>query len=365
MIDPSASPVNLRITSVVGARPQFVKAAAVCRALKDDPSIEHNVIHTGQHYDAAMSDVFFRELDIPAPHVNLGVGSASHARQTADMMRGLEEAFEAAPPDWLLVYGDTNSTLAAALVASKMGIRQAHVEAGLRSGNRRMPEELNRIVADHLCDLLLCPTETAMRNLEREGLGGRAVLTGDVMYDAVLLFRCAAERNGGALAQQWKAGEFALATIHRAENTDDPARLCAILEALDTIARDLCPVLLPLHPRTAGRLRENNWTPRFVTIVPPASYLEMLLLVARARFVLTDSGGLQKEAFFMNSPCITLRDETEWVETLQNGCNRLVGADSVRILEAARDTSGAGPWVNHYGDGNAAGAIIAAVRRFA
>jgi UDP-GlcNAc3NAcA epimerase len=355
----------LRVVSVVGARPQFVKAAVVCRALADSPQIDHTLIHTGQHYDAGMSEVFFHELDLPAPQINLGIGSASHARQTAEMMKGLEPALEAANPDWVLIYGDTNSTLATALVASKMGVRQAHVEAGLRSFNRRMPEELNRIVADHLCDLLLCPTAAALRNLATEGLAARAVLTGDVMYDAVLRFRELAGRNGSALGRRWQPAAFALATIHRAENTDAPARLGAILDALEEISRDICPVLLPLHPRTAARLSRTGWTPRSLSIVPPVSYLEMLLLEGRSRFILTDSGGVQKEAYFLHLPCITLRDETEWVETRENDCNRVVGADRARIVEAARESVRSGPWLNPYGDGHAAEAILDAILKFA
>lgn len=351
----------MRIVSVVGARPQFVKAAVVCQALSTCAEIDHSLIHTGQHYDSEMSEVFFRDLGLPAPQVNLGVGSASHARQTAAMMTGLEEAIEAVGPDWLVIYGDTNSTLAAALVAAKMGIRQAHVEAGLRSRNRRMPEELNRIAADHLCDLLLCPTEAAMSNLCQEGLGARAALTGDVMYDAALRFRDVAIGHAPDLAARWRPGEFALATLHRAENTDDPARLCRILEALEQISQNVCPVLFPVHPRTASRLQQMNWNPRYLSTVRPLSYFEMLLLEGRARFILTDSGGVQKEAYFMRTPCITVRDETEWVETLRNGCNQVVGSDPSRIVEAAEHSTQAGPWLNHYGDGHAADAVVRAI----
>src|SRR5579864_680725 len=289
---------SLRIVTVVGARPQFVKAAVMCRALLRCPQIEHTLIHTGQHYDAEMSEVFFEELNIPAPRVNLAVGSASHAVQTAEIMKGLEPVLEHAAPDWLLVYGDTNSTLAAALVAAKLGIRQAHVEAGLRSFRRSMPEESNRIVADHLGDLLLCPSAAAMQNLENEGLADRAVFTGDVMYDAVLIFREIAERRSGPWAERWQPGTFALATVHRAENTDDTARLIGILEALEEISTTICAVLLPLHPRTQARLDQVGWKARSVTIMRPVSYLEMLLLEKRARMILTDSGGVQKEAYF-------------------------------------------------------------------
>jgi UDP-GlcNAc3NAcA epimerase len=349
--------MKLRVLSVVGARPQFVKAAVVCRALIAG-GIEQSLIHTGQHYDDEMSEVFFRELGIPAPEINLGVGSASHAVQTADIMKGLDPILTANPPDWMLVYGDTNSTLAAALVASKLGIRQAHVEAGLRSFNRSMPEELNRIVADHLGDLLLCPTTTAVDNLAHEGLAGRAVLTGDVMYDAALTFRDIAERGESMLKKQWSQGAFALATIHRAENTDQPARLSGILRALEEIAADVCPVVLPLHPRTLARLKADRWEPRRIHIMRPVSYLEMLLLEGRARMILTDSGGVQKEAYFMRVPCVTMRDETEWVETQANGCNQVTGTSHERIMEAVRRTGSAGPWGSPYGAGNASGRIV-------
>jgi UDP-GlcNAc3NAcA epimerase len=352
---------HLKIVTVVGARPQFVKAAVMCRALGRCSQIEHTLIHTGQHYDAEMSQIFFEELNIPPPQVNLAVGSASHAVQTAEMMRGLEPILESAAPDWLLLYGDTNSTLAASLVAAKLCVRQAHVEAGLRSFKRTMPEETNRIVADHLGDLLLCPTTTAMENLTREGLGNRSVLTGDIMYDAVLTFREIAERRGGELAEKWRSGSFALATVHRAENTDDTARLIGILNALEEISETICPVLLPLHPRTQAQFDRAGWAPRCVNIIRPVSYLEMLLLEGRARMIVTDSGGVQKEAYFARVPCITLRNETEWIETLENSCNQIVGTDPSSILDAARRIGSAGPWGAPFGDGNATAAILRAL----
>jgi UDP-GlcNAc3NAcA epimerase len=351
----------LKVVTVVGARPQFIKAAVMCRALARSCQVEHTLIHTGQHYDAEMSGIFFEELDIPAPQVNLAVGSASHAVQTAEMMRALEPVLESAAPDWLLLYGDTNSTLAAAMVAAKLCIRQAHVEAGLRSFKRSMPEETNRIVADHLGDLLLCPTTTAMENLINEGLGERSVLTGDIMHDAVLIFREIAERKRGDLAGKWRRESFALATVHRAENTDDTARLTDILDALEEISRIICPVLLPLHPRTQARLDRVGWNAQNVTIVRPISYLEMLLLESRARMILTDSGGVQKEAYFVRVPCITLRAETEWIETLENGCNQIAGTDRSCILEAARRIDSAGPWGTPFGKGDAAAAILRAL----
>ncbi len=354
----------MRIVSIVGARPQFVKVAVVCRAIAAHPeadAIEHRIVHTGQHYDVAMSDVFFQELEIPAPDHHLGVGSAGHAAQTGEMMKRLEPVLAAARPDWVVLYGDTNSTLAGAVTAAKLHLPVAHVEAGLRSFNRAMPEEINRIVADHLGELLLCPTEAAMENLRREGLCERARLTGDVMYDAALAARRLARTRGGGPAERWAAGGFALATVHRAENTDDPARLRAILDALDDIAESLCPVLLPLHPRTRRAVEASGWKPRAIELTGPVSYHQMLLLEGRARFILTDSGGVQKEAYFARVPCITLRDQTEWVETLANGCNVLAGSDGAKILEAARRASQAGPWTAVYGDGNAGRATIEAL----
>jgi UDP-GlcNAc3NAcA epimerase len=350
----------MRIVSVIGARPQFVKAAAICRAAATRPAIVHRIVHTGQHYDPGMSDVFFQELGIPAPDYNLGIGSASHAVQTAGIMQALEPALEAERPDWVLLYGDTNSTLAGATVAAKLCLPAAHVEAGLRSFNRRMPEEINRIVADHLSQLLLAPTTTAMENLEREGLAPRAVLTGDVMYDITLeLRKQAARRPLPPSAAGLK--RFALATVHRAENTDDSARLAAIMEGLERVAREICPVFFPVHPRTTKRLASIGFEPRHVIVAPPAGYLEMAALESRAAFILTDSGGVQKEAYFLEVPCITLRDETEWVETLAHNCNILVGADAARMVAAARDVRSAGPWTAAYGTGHAAGIILEAL----
>lgn len=349
----------MRIISVVGVRPQFVKLATIAKAMQQTrfAAARHEIIHTGQHYDWEMSEGFFRELAIAPPAWLLEVGSKPHGEQTGEMMKRLEPVLMAAKPDWVVVYGDTNSTLAAALVAAKLGQRIAHVEAGLRSYNRAMPEEINRIVADHVSDILLCPTTAAMANAGKEGLGPKAVLTGDVMLDAALQFRKAAQNRPSPEFDRWEAGRFALATIHRAENTDNPTRLCAILEALERIAETICPVVLPLHPRTRNALAKLNWEARAIAVTRPASYLDMLLLEDRARFILTDSGGVQKEAYFFETPCITLRDETEWLETLENGCNTLAGADDGRILAAAAAAAHAGPWRNAYGNGDAAEVI--------
>ena len=350
----------MKLLTVLGARPQFVKAGPLSRALRQ-AGHQEIIVHTGQHYDPLLSEVFFEELELPRPDVNLGVGSASHGVQTGRMLAGLDPILQAHAPDWVLVYGDTNSTLAAAVTASKLHQKIAHVEAGLRSLNRQMPEEVNRIVADHLSDLLLCPTAAAVSHLEREGLKHRAVLTGDVMFDAFLQYRQLAESRATGVTQKWCAGQFALATVHRAENTDNPERLFAILRALERIAATVCPVVLPLHPRTRKLLEQSQYQPREITLTPPVSYLDMILLESRARMILTDSGGVQKEAYFARVPCITLRDETEWVETLENGCNVLTAAHEERIVEAALQVSTGGPWTAVYGNGRAGQAVVSAL----
>ena len=291
----------MRVVSIVGARPQFVKLAVICRAFAKRAPAEswsHRIIHTGQHYDPELSSVFFEELEIPRPDCDLDVGSGSHGAQTGEMLKRLEPILTSERPDWVLLYGDTNSTLAGALAAAKLDLRMAHIESGLRSHRRAMPEEINRIVADRLSDLLFCPTPLAVENLRAEGLADRAVLTGDVMYDASLAFRQLAEARRGPLADTWKPGAFALATVHRAENTDDPERLRSIVAALDKIARTTCPVVWPMHPRTRNRLAVLGFETGEISVIPPASYLDMLLLEGRARFILTDSGGVQKEAYF-------------------------------------------------------------------
>lgn len=351
----------MRIVSVVGARPQFVKLAVICRAAAGRGEFSHKIVHTGQHYDPGLSGAFFEELEIPPPDYDLGVGSGSHGEQTGEMLKRLEPVLMAERPDWVLLYGDTNSTLAGALVASKMLLPAAHIEAGLRSFRRGMPEEINRVVADHLSDLLLCPTDTAAENLRKEGLGDRIVLTGDVMYDAALQHRSAAERRGSGLAAAWGRRQFALATVHRAENTDEPERLRSIVSALDQVARKVCPVVWPVHPRTRKRLAEIGCSTGAIDAIDPVGYSEMLLLEDRARFVLTDSGGVQKEAYFFQVPCITLRDETEWQETLGNGCNVLAGAAPAAILAAIERAPDAGPWDAVYGDGSAGAQILEAL----
>ncbi|MDX1547034.1 MAG: UDP-N-acetylglucosamine 2-epimerase (non-hydrolyzing) [Rhodothermales bacterium] len=322
----------MRICTLVGARPQFIKAAVVSRALAS-AGAEEILVHTGQHYDPEMSRVFFEELGIPRPAVNLEVGSGTHAAQTGAAMVRLEAFLAETSVDRLVVYGDTNATLAGALVAAKLHLPQAHVEAGLRSFNRRMPEEVNRIVADRLADQLFCPTQTALENLAAEGITEGVYGTGDVMLDATRFFAEAAATHAplDALTPHGPHTYF-LATVHRAENTDDPARLRGIFDGLGRLG---APVLLPLHPRTRARLDLLAMPPN-VEVRPPEGYLAMLTLVRNARGVLTDSGGLQKEAYWLGVPCATLREETEWVETLEHGWNRLAGADPEAIAEAAR-----------------------------
>ncbi len=339
--DPERSPV--RLMQVVGARPQFVKLAPVCRAIAAASArgahIDNFIVHTGQHYDPAMSDVFFSELDIPEADLDLGVGSGSHGRQTARMLESLEAAMVEHRPDLVLTYGDTNSTLAATLAAAKLHVPLAHVEAGLRSFNRRMPEEVNRLVADQLSDLLFAPTPEAMRNLTNEGLAGRARLVGDVMLDAVRAFAPVATARSGILDRLGiSPGNYLVATLHRAENTP-PERLPPLLAALSAAGSPTRPVILPLHPRTANVMRDAGLAlPESAALrtVQPLGYLDMIALVAHTRMVLTDSGGLQKEAFFLNRPCVTLREETEWVETVSGGGNIIAGTDPQRILGAVR-----------------------------
>lgn len=322
----------MKILTVVGARPQFIKAWPVSQAL-GRLNLSEFIVHTGQHYDERMSEVFFRELGIPSPSINLKVGSGNHGQQTGAMLQKLEIIVLQQQPDAVLVYGDTNSTLAAALVAVKLHIPIVHVEAGLRSFNRRMPEEHNRVLTDHCSTLLLCPTPTAISNLAREGLTQGVHLVGDVMQDALLI----AQAKAGTPAELAGAapGQYFLATIHRAENTDDPALLQEIFLGLRNLP---LPVVLPAHPRLRARLDglRLEIPPAQIRMIEPLGYLEMVRAVVGAHAVLTDSGGLQKEAFWLGVPCVTLRDETEWIETLANGANRLAGASASRIREAVQ-----------------------------
>lgn len=343
----------MKIVTILGARPQFIKAAAVSRHLR--AVAEEVIVHTGQHYDANMSDVFFEELDLPAPDHHLGVGGGTHGAMTGAMLAKVEEVLLQERPDWVLVYGDTNSTLAGALAAVKLQIPVAHVEAGLRSFNRRMPEEINRIMTDHASEVLFAPTETAVRHLANEGIRRGVHLVGDVMLDATRLFRERAERRKGLFESlRLEPGEYYLATVHRAENTAHPERLEQIFQAFQELDR---PVLLPLHPRTRKQLeaagRSEMLRHRNLNVIEPVGYLEMLLLESHARAILTDSGGLQKEAYFLGVPCVTLRDETEWVETVASGWNSLVGADARAIVEAVATPRSREPEPSGYGEGDA------------
>lgn len=406
---------NCKLTHIVGARPQFIKMAVVSRAIaKHNKHIKELIIHTGQHYDYELSKIFFDELEIPKPNYNLGIGSAGHGEQTGEMLKRTEPVLLKERPDIVLVYGDTNSTLAGALAAAKLhpkgkskisygaGIPVAHVEAGLRSFNRKMPEEINRVLTDHLSTILFCPTELAVRNLQREGFtniayGGKLVPpteislkadnplvanVGDVMFDSVLYNLKLAEESSAILNhlhllspkpnelhEPNKPKNYVLATIHRAENTDDPERLRSIFQALNEIARDGIPVIIPLHPRTRKQLNAlsnpmnptNSTNSMNLIIIDPVSYLDMLLLERHAQVILTDSGGVQKEAFILKTPCVTLREETEWTETVEASWNILTGADKGGILKAVERFNSQktpDPQGCPYGDGQAGTRIV-------
>ena len=346
----------MKIVTIIGARPQFIKAAAVSRVFRAQAGIVEKLVHTGQHYDANMSDVFFSELEIPPPAYHLGIGGGHHGEMTGRMLAGIEEVLLSERPDWVLVYGDTNSTLAGALAASKLHIPVAHVEAGLRSFNRRMPEEINRVLTDHASDVLFAPTATAVAHLAQEGIVGNSVhLVGDVMYDAALYFAKKAELDSVILsALNLSPAGYVLATIHRQENTDDVGRLRSIFDGLGAI--DL-PVVLPLHPRTRKRLEEFKIAiAPTIRLIDPVGYLDMVQLERCAAVIATDSGGVQKEAFFYGVPCITLRDETEWVELVDLGWNQLVSpGDAGLIAETVRGAVGRrGAEGQPYGGGHAA-----------
>lgn len=347
----------MRVVTVVGARPQFIKAAAISPLLREKAT--EVIVHTGQHYDFSMSDIFFQELELPTPDYNLGVGSGSHGAQTGRMLEAAEEVLMSEKPDWVIVYGDTNSTLAGALAAAKLHVRVAHVEAGLRSYVREMPEEINRVLTDHASDLLFAPTKTAMVNLTREGLGDRAILVGDVMADILMRIRPRLKGAQGLL-ENWgvESGRCVLLTLHRPSNVDDIKRLRSIVLALANLEE---PVLFPIHPRTQERIREFGLE-EIVEAEPfrclsPLGYREMLMAEANSRVIVTDSGGVQKEAYLLRVPCVTLRQETEWVETVEVGWNTLVGSNAEDILRAIKDI----PPPEHpgvFGDGNASRRVV-------
>jgi len=348
----------MKILTVIGARPQFVKAFVVSRELRKNH--EEIFVHTGQHYDENLSNIFFEELNIPEPEYNLGIGSGTHGYQTAEMIRGIEEIVDKENPDVIILYGDTNSTLAGAIVGSKSDVIVAHVEAGLRSFNWDMPEEVNRVLTDHSSELLFAPSETAVNNLKDEGITRGVHNVGDVMYDAILWARDAASKRSNILEELGlEKNGFILSTVHRAGNTDDRERLEGIMNGLSQAS---LPVVLPIHPRTEKRLKEFGLWDEFkekINFIEPVGYLDFVRLLDVAKIVATDSGGIQKEAFFLDTPCVTLRDDTEWIETVESGWNVLVGADTDYIVDELNRE-----WVlpsekpNPYGDGEAAKKIV-------
>jgi UDP-GlcNAc3NAcA epimerase len=374
-----------KFLSVVGARPQFIKAAMIHAAIgrynqknRQVDKIEHCLVHTGQHYEHNLSEIFFAELPLPTPNHYLEVGSGSHGAQTALILEKTEKTLIHEKPDAVIVYGDTNSTLGAAVAAAKLHIPVAHVEAGLRSFNRSMPEEINRVVADHLSNVLFCPTQTAVKNLKVEGITQGVLLVGDVMLDSIKAFTPLAQKHAPLLEKLGvKPQEYILATIHRAENTDTYEKLAVLIEAFAQINR---PIILPMHPRLRdllnaraefAPLKEKLARAQHVRVIEPAPYIDMLMLEANARLIMTDSGGVQKEAYFVGVPCLTLRDETEWVETLQGGWNTLVEISLSKILRQVKASwskpirrARMRPNLKNFGDGNAADRMVATLVKF-
>jgi len=382
---------KLRIISIVGARPQFIKLAPFIRTIQNHNEIEHLIVHTGQHYDYEMSQVFFEELGLKSPDYHLGVSSGTHGFQTGEMLKRIEKVLISEKPDVSIVYGDTNSTLAGALAAVKLHIPVVHVEAGLRSFNKKMPEEINRILTDHCSDILFCPTETAVNNLRKEGFvniinNGKlinnennlsftisnmplVINVGDIMYDSLSMYIKLAEKRSSILNQlnliiNYKSQimEYYLVTIHRAENTDNPKRLRNIIEALIEISKEKV-IIFPVHPRTRKNIIEFNiLTP--LKFINPVSYLDMLILEKNAKKILTDSGGVQKEAYFFRVPCITLREETEWIETIKSGWNILVGSNKNKIIEAVKSFNPNQNIQNFFGDGKASEKICGIIKKW-
>jgi len=346
----------MRILTILGARPQFIKAGTVSREISKHREIDEIIVHTGQHYDTNMSDIFFEEMKIPKPNYFLGIGGKSHGAMTGQMIEKIEEVALKERPDWILVYGDTNSTLAGAIVASKLHIKLAHIEAGLRSFNMKMPEEVNRILTDRVSTTLFCPTDTAIENLKNEGFDNfecSIINSGDVMYDGALFYKELRKKPTYNISD-----EFILCTIHRAENTNNKKRLTGIFEALNEIAKER-EILLPLHPRTKKRVDELKINHQNLTLIKPVGYLEMVWFIDNCSLIMTDSGGLQKEAYFFKKPCITLRDETEWVELVDNGFNILVGANRDKILSTYKTYKFNTNFnTNLYGDGQASKKIV-------
>ena len=356
----------MKIVTVIGARPQFIKAAVVSRAIAAHKDIKEVIVHTGQHFDANMSDIFFEEMCIPTPDYNLNVNGLGHGAMTGQMLEKIETVLFQEKPDWVLVYGDTNSTIAGALAAKKLHIKVAHVEAGLRSFNMDMPEEINRILTDRISDILFCPTETAVNNLKKEGyenINCRIIRNGDVMQDAALFYAGRAVRPKADIPE-----DFVLCSVHRAENTDDPERLRNIFSALEEISKT-CRVVLPLHPRTKGKLSAIGYDTNnsHILFIEPVGYLEMVWMLKHCRLVMTDSGGLQKEAYFFDKYCITLRDETEWVELVKHGYNFLAGDDKGKIISLYNhisDKNNIEQKTPLYGNGNAGDLIVETLRNY-
>lgn len=348
----------MKIITVIGARPQFIKAAAISRIIKQQDHIQEIIVHTGQHYDQKMSDIFFSELDIPRPNYNLAVGSGSHGKQTGLMLERIESVLLKEQPDGLITYGDTNSTLAAALAAVKLQIPIAHIEAGLRSFNRSMPEEINRIMTDHISDILLAPTQNAMHLLASEGLKEKSFFVGDVMFDSILFYKELARHKQKEFINIPQK-KYYLCTIHRPENTDNHTRLQNIFSGLSELNHQ---VIIPLHPRTSKILRNIHYSDN-IKVIEPIGYLNMIALVNNAEIILTDSGGLQKEAYFLKKRCITLRDQTEWIETLENSWNFIVGANKSLIVEKS-SIKPTGPQTHAFGDGHASEKIIHILNRY-
>lgn len=342
----------MKIISIVGARPQFIKLGPISRELKKYSNIVEVVIHTGQHYDENMSQIFFDELKLPKPNYNLNVGSGTHGFQTGEMIKKIEEVLIIEKPDYVIVYGDTNTTVAGALAAVKLHIPVAHIEAGLRSFNKNMPEEINRIVTDAICDLLFAPTKTAVINLKNEGKRNNIFLSGDVMLDSILFYKKKIEDDIFLMDNN---DNFYLLTLHRAENTDNFQKMANIINAIGNLDLE---IIFPLHPRTKKRLKEFVKIPSNLKIIEPLGYLDLLRFIIKSKKVLTDSGGLQKEAYFLKKQCITLRDETEWVETLKGNWNILVGSDTEKLILALQHNPSEDVDISQFGDGNAAKKII-------
>jgi UDP-GlcNAc3NAcA epimerase len=348
----------MKILTILGARPQFIKAGTVSREIAKYKDIEEIIVHTGQHYDANMSDIFFKEMQIPKPNYFLGIGGKSHGAMTGQMIEKIEEVALQEKPNWIMVYGDTNSTLAGSIVASKLHIKLAHIEAGLRSFNMKMPEEINRILTDRVSNILFCPTNRAVQNLKNEGFDNfdcKIINSGDVMYDGAMFYKDLARKP-----QLNIEDDFILCTIHRAENTDNKERLISIFKAINEIAKDK-QIILPLHPRTKKIIEELKIDTSRITIIEPVGYLEMIWFISNCLLVITDSGGLQKEAFFFEKPCITLRDETEWIELVDNKFNILAGANQEKILDTYQNYLSIFNFefsLNLYGEGSASENII-------